>query len=139
MERRAPQRGDFRLGHAAVLLALLVLPTVAVAKLPVDWRLAALYAVCLSLVAYIANQSDKARAQANEWRISEATLHLLELIGGWPGAFVAQRRFRHKIAKPSYQAVFWAVVLLYQFVAYDSLQRWKFSGALVSAAINRGR
>ena len=92
-----------------------------------------MYAVCVSVVAYIANRSDKARARANEWRISEATLHLLEVIGGWPGAFVAQRRFRHKIAKRSYQAVFWAVVLLYQFAAYDSLQRWKFSRAVIAA------
>ena len=116
-----------------MLLALLVLPAFAAAKLPLDWRLSAVYAVCVSLVAYIANRSDKARARANEWRISEATLHLLEVIGGWPGAFVAQRRFRHKIAKRSYQAVFWAVVLLYQFAAYDALQRWKFSRAVIAA------
>jgi uncharacterized membrane protein YsdA (DUF1294 family) len=66
---------------------------------------------------------------------------LLELIGGWPGALkvrpllrprygVAQRRLRHKCSKLSYQAVFWALVIDYQVVAFDSLQIWKFSKAL---------
>ena len=130
MDRRSRSARNFRLGQAAVLLALLVLPGFAIAKLPVDGRFSALYAIDISLVAYFANGSDKARARANEWRISEATLHLLEAVGGWPGAFVAQRRFRHKIAKRSYQVVFWAVVLLYQLVAFDWLQRWSFASAL---------
>ena len=56
-------------------------------------------------------------------------LHLLELLGGWPGAFLAQRRLRHKCSKGSYQFVFWLIVLGYQFAAYDSLQHWQYSRA----------
>jgi len=41
-------------------------------------------------------------------------LHLLELLGGWPGAFLAQRRLRHKCSKRRYQFVFWLIVLAYQ-------------------------
>jgi uncharacterized membrane protein YsdA (DUF1294 family) len=130
MERPPSRASKFRLAHAVVLLALLVLPAFAIAKLPIDPRLPALYAVCVSAAAYVANRSDKARAQANEWRISEATLHLLELIGGWPGAFVAQRRLRHKVSKRSYQAVFWAIVLLHQFAAYATLRGWNFFARL---------
>ena len=82
----------------------------------------------LSRLARLARR--KAQARAKEWRLSEATLHLLELIGGWPGAFVAQRCLRHKCSKLSYQAVFWVVVVTYQVVAFDFLQSWKFSNAV---------
>jgi len=51
------------------------------------------------------------------------------LLGGWPGAFLAQRRFRHKCSKVSYQVVFWVIALTYQLVAFDSLQEWKWMRA----------
>jgi uncharacterized membrane protein YsdA (DUF1294 family) len=114
-----------------VLLASLALPALALAKLPIDLRLSGTYALAVSLIAYVVNGHDKARAEAHGWRVPEATLHLLELIGGWPGAFIAQRRLRHKISKMSYQAGFWAIVLLYQAAAYDSLQQWRFTHALM--------
>jgi uncharacterized membrane protein YsdA (DUF1294 family) len=56
----------------------------------------------------------------------EAKLHIMELLGGWPGAFLAQRRFRHKCSKVSYQVVFWVIALTNQLVAFDSLQGWKW-------------
>jgi uncharacterized membrane protein YsdA (DUF1294 family) len=62
-------------------------------------------------------------------------LHLLELLGGWPGAFIAQRRLRHKCSKRQYQVVFWAIVLLYQTTAFDSLQQWRISRALWNAIV----
>jgi uncharacterized membrane protein YsdA (DUF1294 family) len=46
-------------------------------------------------------------------RIPESRLHLAELLGGWPGAWVAQRLFRHKSAKVRYRVVFWAIVVLH--------------------------
>jgi len=69
------------------------------------------------------------RAEEREWRVPEARLHLLELLGGWPGAFLAQRWLRHKCSKGSYQFVFWLIVLAYQFAAFDSLQHWQLSRA----------
>ena len=55
---------------------------------------------------------DKAAAQAGRWRTSEATLHLLALAGGWPGALLAQHWLRHKSAKRAFRAVFWVTVVL---------------------------
>jgi len=66
-------------------------------------------------------------------RIPEATLHFLELIGGWPGAFVAQRRLRHKCSKRSYQAVFWLVVGIYQYLAFGLLRGWELPKAILRA------
>lgn len=113
-----------------VLLAgLLALPVIAVQRSSLDWRWAAGYAGLISAFSYMTHALDKRRAREKDWRISEAGLHLTELLGGWPGAFIAQRRLRHKVSKGSYQAVFWIIVLAWQFAAFDSLQQWKFARA----------
>jgi uncharacterized membrane protein YsdA (DUF1294 family) len=65
-----------------------------------------------SVVAAIAYAIDKSAAQNGAWRTRERTLHILALMGGWPGALVAQRTFRHKSRKPSFRFVFWATVAL---------------------------
>jgi uncharacterized membrane protein YsdA (DUF1294 family) len=43
--------------------------------------------------------------------VPERTLHLLALLGGWPGAILGQRHFRHKTRKVSFLFAFWAVVV----------------------------
>jgi uncharacterized membrane protein YsdA (DUF1294 family) len=53
---------------------------------------------------------DKRRARREGWRVAESTLHLLALLGGWPGALVGQRPFRHKTRKIPFQIVFWLIV-----------------------------
>ncbi|GLK88823.1 DUF1294 domain-containing protein [Pseudomonas turukhanskensis] len=57
---------------------------------------------------------DKHRAIAGQWRTPESRLHLLELLGGWPGALLAQQLYRHKTRKLDFQLVFWGIVLAHQ-------------------------
>ena len=64
-----------------------------------------------SLVSFLSYWIDKRAAKRGDQRIAENTLHLFELCCGWPGALVAQRVFRHKTRKGSYQFVFWLAVL----------------------------
>jgi uncharacterized membrane protein YsdA (DUF1294 family) len=66
----------------------------------------------LSAVAFTMYAVDKSKARNNQWRISESTLHLLSLIGGWPGALVAQQVFRHKRKKEAFRTVFWMTVIV---------------------------
>jgi uncharacterized membrane protein YsdA (DUF1294 family)/cold shock CspA family protein len=68
--------------------------------------------VVVSLIAFAAYALDKSAAQGGRWRTPENTLHLLALLGGWPGALVAQNRLRHKSSKASFLVVFWVTVLL---------------------------
>ncbi len=65
-----------------------------------------------SILAFIAYDVDKSAAAHNRWRTPERTLHLIALLGGWPGALAAQWLVRHKSAKASFQMVFWLTVLL---------------------------
>ena len=73
--------------------------------------LAGLY-IGASIVTFTAYCIDKAAARKKGRRIEESTLHLLALIGGWPGALVAQSRLRHKTRKPMFQLLFWISVLV---------------------------
>jgi uncharacterized membrane protein YsdA (DUF1294 family) len=65
-----------------------------------------------SLAAVIAYGVDKSAAQNGRWRTPESTLHVLALMGGWPGALIAQRVFRHKSRKLSFRVAFLATVAL---------------------------
>lgn len=65
-----------------------------------------------SLAAFVAYGLDKSAARNGRWRTRESTLHLLALAGGWPGALLAQRIYRHKSKKREFQVVFWATVLV---------------------------
>lgn len=64
----------------------------------------------LSGVSYTMYKADKAAAGQGAQRTPESTLHFVDLLGGWPGALVAQQRSRHKTVKASFQSVFWFTV-----------------------------
>jgi uncharacterized membrane protein YsdA (DUF1294 family) len=66
-----------------------------------------------SLAAFAAYGWDKRRARRQGRRVPENTLHLLALLGGWPGALAGQRVFRHKTQKLGFRVVFWLVVVLH--------------------------
>lgn len=65
-----------------------------------------------SVLAFLYYAFDKSAARSGRWRTPESTLHLFGLLGGWPGALLAQRIFRHKTRKLSFQVAFWITVVL---------------------------
>ena len=69
--------------------------------------------VVMSVFTFVAFAWDNRSAARGRWRTPEATLHLLELLGGFPGALVAQRILRHKSYKLSYRLVLWLIVALH--------------------------
>lgn len=67
----------------------------------------------LNLVTFGMYAVDKRAAQAGRRRTPEAQLHLFELLGGWPAAWLAQRLLRHKSVKRTYRHVFVAMIALH--------------------------
>jgi uncharacterized membrane protein YsdA (DUF1294 family) len=118
-----------------ILLALLIAPALAL------WRLApprllpwiAGWLSLASLVAFTFYAWDKRRAVRGEWRTPEKILHLCALLGGWPGAFLAQRLLRHKNAKVPFQIVFWLIVVIFQYIAVDALLDWRLTRGIATA------
>lgn len=101
-------RGNVPLLFSAAFLAFVV-GSVVTGRLSVT--VAGFY-LAASVAAFVAYALDKSAARNDRWRTPESTLHLFALAGGWPGALAAQRLLRHKSSKRSFQAVFWATVLI---------------------------
>lgn len=116
------RRWQFGLGGLWLLL-LIGVPVLALLRFSarVDFHILAGYFAVISLFTAALYWDDKRRARLAQRRIPESTLHLLELVGGWPAAFLAQRWLRHKNSKLSYQMVFWLIVALHEGVAGDYL------------------
>ncbi|WP_243077285.1 DUF1294 domain-containing protein [Microbacterium sp. SS28] len=96
--------------------------------LDLPWWMPALYGA-LSLVAFAAYGLDKRAARRSAPRTSERTLLTLGLLGGWPGALVAQQVFRHKTRKRTFRRAFWGtvvlnVLLLGSFIALATMRGW---------------
>ncbi|MGF1758754.1 DUF1294 domain-containing protein [Photobacterium sagamiensis] len=66
----------------------------------------------LSLFTFVIYAWDKSAAQKGEWRTSESTLHFFSLIGGWPGALIAQSTLRHKSQKQPFKMILWITIVL---------------------------
>ncbi len=106
--KTAPGPGVGALIFAASFLAF-VAGTVATGKLPFVVLIAYLIGSCVAYMAYV---FDKAASLKGQRRTSENSLHLFSLVGGWPGAMLAQRTLRHKTQKQSFQVTYWATVVL---------------------------
>ena len=106
-----------------VLAGLCLLPLLGGLRMGLNgqsWVPLALYPA-VSLVSLLLYWQDKQQARTQAWRTPEKVLHASELLGGWPGALLAQQLFRHKTRKVAYQAVFWGIVLLHQMFWADHL------------------
>lgn len=91
---------------AAISTALFILVFVQL----IPFVLASVYIIA-SGVTFMAYGFDKAAAIKGKWRTQESTLHLLSLVGGWPGALVAQHVFHHKSKKAFFQLEFLLTVI----------------------------
>ncbi len=69
--------------------------------------------VFVSVFTYRTYSDDKECALSGSWRVPESTLHLMEFLGGWPGALVAQWSLPHKNRKVTYQVGFWIIVFFH--------------------------
>lgn len=78
----------------------------------IPWWIFIVY-VSASFLTLLEYAFDKYKAQRGKWRTSEAMLHALELLGGWPGALIAQQTFRHKNKKIYFQIPFWMIVAIH--------------------------
>jgi len=100
---------------AAAALWLAGAATLAAVGVLASW-VAVVYATA-SIAAFAAYAADKSQAEAEGRRLPERVLHVLEAMGGWPGALVAQRQFRHKTRKVRFQIIFWLIVAAHLGVA----------------------
>jgi uncharacterized membrane protein YsdA (DUF1294 family) len=76
------------------------------------------FIAALNLLTFALYYFDKRAAIRGDPRTPENTLHVLALLGGWPGAFLAQRIFRHKSRKRQFQIIFWTCVAINLLIVF---------------------
>lgn len=76
-----------------------------------------------NLLCFLLFAADKRKAQRNQRRIAETTLHLATLPGAAPGAWAAMWLLRHKTRKAAFWGVTLALTLLQGAVLYFAWPR----------------
>lgn len=59
-------------------------------------RIVVYYLICINILTFLVYGIDKWKARNDKWRISEATLLLLAVIGGSIGAWAGMSVWHHK-------------------------------------------
>lgn len=72
----------------------------------------ALYLLALNLLGFGAAWFDKQAAKRGGWRLPEANLLGLAILGGSAGLWLGMQRFRHKTAKRSFYLRVIAIMVL---------------------------
>lgn len=115
------QKNNFYILHAAiVILAAYFVETHFFRASPFGYKTFLLFLVfhiiSINITTFIAYYLDKRAAIKRAWRVPEKKLHLLEFLGGWLGALIAQKLLKHKTNKKSFQNMFWLMIFL-EFLA----------------------
>lgn len=84
--------------------------------------------VISSFVAFFCYGWDKRQARLDRWRIPEQRLHLMSMIGGWPGAILGQKYFRHKTQKWIFKLMTSLSVLLHLGIVVFLVWIWQNYG-----------
>ena len=67
--------------------------------------------VIMCVITFLMYVKDKNAAVSGKWRTPESTLHILSLLGGWPGAKIAQSFLRHKSKKMEFRVTYWVTAI----------------------------
>lgn len=93
-----------------------------------------LWVIAWSVITVLVYRRDKINAVEGQWRIEEFRLHALAILGGWPGAYFAQRIYKHKL-KHKFQKETRAIIVAWTF-GLISVWYFIFVGDSVQRVLN---
>ncbi|MCT8090319.1 cold shock and DUF1294 domain-containing protein [Acinetobacter sp. C_4_1] len=71
-----------------------------------------LFISLINALTYWMYAQDKEAALQGNRRVPEQTLHLLSFLGGWPTAWLAQEKLRHKTQKQPFRKIYFCTIAL---------------------------
>lgn len=71
-----------------------------------------LFISLMNAASYWFYSQDKEAATLGHRRVPENTLHLLAVLGGWPAAWLAQQKLRHKTQKQPFRRIYFCTIAL---------------------------
>ncbi len=91
----------------------------------------------ISAISYAIYAFDKSAEQRGSWRVPSLSLYLLALIGGWPGAILAQALLYYRYHDDQFKATLWLIALAnfslfcWTLTAQGNEQMYKLIAALL--------
>ncbi|NNG76155.1 DUF1294 domain-containing protein [Acinetobacter sp. ANC 4277] len=71
-----------------------------------------LFISIINAMTYWLYAQDKEAALLGNRRVPEQTLHILSFLGGWPTAWLAQEKMRHKTQKQPFRKIYFCTIAL---------------------------
>ena len=72
-----------------------------------------MFLILINAICYWFYSQDKEAAQLGNRRVPEQTLHVLAFLGGWPAAWLAQQKLRHKTQKASFLRIYRLTIIFH--------------------------
>lgn len=104
------QRSNIGLMNVLIIVYALVLMVVSAFFQSMNY--VCTFIIIMNVMAYALYKKDKNAALDLAWRVPEQTLHLVAVLGGWPAAYFAQKKYRHKTQKKSFQTIYKCTIIL---------------------------
>lgn len=76
---------------------------------------------CMSGICFLLMRDDKRRAEQGRWRIPNDSIHLAQLLWGWPGTLIAQKVYRHKAQQKPFQGTLHLILFIHYVFWIDAL------------------
>lgn len=112
--KRAPAPPVVRASAAGVLPIFAIVYIVAVAILSFTHLLPAysfMFITLMNVLSYWLYAQDKEAVQLGNRRVPEQTLHIISFLGGWPAAWLAQQKLRHKTQKQPFRKIYFCSIV----------------------------
>jgi uncharacterized membrane protein YsdA (DUF1294 family) len=116
--RRSPYTFFGAIAVACSLLLVILLVVVTNLNLYIAWIIG------WSIVTFFFYGFDKRRSKGSDERVPEIVLHVLSLIGGFPGGWAGRAYFRHKTLHTSF-----LITLIISTVLHLGIAFWLFRAA----------
>ena len=120
--RRLRSAGGAAAAYGALALALVAIGLWGLGMLGRSGLAAYLvWLLVVSLATFVLYGVDKAQAKRDGLRVPENLLHLMALLGGFPGGFAGRAAFHHKTRKPAFTWVLWISLAIHLVVVLGIL------------------
>jgi uncharacterized membrane protein YsdA (DUF1294 family) len=101
-----------------IIAVPLIIVLVLILALTTTWNFYWIWLIALSIITFLLYGYDKGQAKLGGLRVPEIVLHVLALLGGFPGGWVGRAVFRHKIRKVSFTIVLIVSTIIHVGIIY---------------------
>jgi uncharacterized membrane protein YsdA (DUF1294 family) len=105
-----------------VIFTIIAVPLIVVLVLALalttTWNFYWIWLIALSIITFLLYGYDKGQSKLGGLRVPEIVLHVLALMGGFPGGWLGRAVFHHKTRKPVFTIVLAMSTIIHLGIIY---------------------